>query len=143
MSILLSGVKDTALIGPQCRPSAVQGSDSARSSGAVTLFADDVWTRALGTLAGVSVRPVPAAGLQFESVRTQETPLVVVVLDAPLLVESGAFEALWLQPAVEALRDGALTRLTLVCQEREVSLAATDKWRLWRSRRDWRTALHS
>ena len=125
------------------RRSAAQASVSARARRAVTLFADDVWTRALGTLAGASVRLVSAAGLQFESARTQETPLVVVVLDAPLLVQSGAFEALWLQPAVDALRDRGLTRLTLVCQDREVSLGARDKWRFWRPRRDWRTALQS
>ncbi|MCP5328792.1 MAG: hypothetical protein H7A15_09090 [Sinobacteraceae bacterium] len=104
------------------------------------VYADDAWTRAVVRLAGLElapegVTPDPAAfALAGDA-------LVVARWHAADPPDAAAFEARFLEPALAALRRGALGRLTLVTAGRVVTVEAGDRFRWWRPRRDWLTAL--
>jgi len=50
-------------------------------------------------------------------------------------------DAAWIQPAIEAVRGGVLRGVSIVGNDRCVTLAAGDQWRFWRPTRDVLAAL--
>ena len=60
---------------------------------------------------------------------------------APRSVFVGAFDRGGYEIAIEALRMGVITRLTLLGSDRATDLAAADRWRFWRPRRSLLEAL--
>lgn len=104
------------------------------------VHADEAWTRAVARLAGLELAPEGVAP-EPAAFALAGDALVVARWHATDPPDAAAFEARFLEPALAALRRGALGRLTLVTAERVVTVEAGDRFRWWRPRRDWLTAL--
>ncbi|MCC6172669.1 MAG: hypothetical protein IT481_11635 [Gammaproteobacteria bacterium] len=104
------------------------------------VYADDAWTRAAARLAGVELAP-EGSGPDALAFALDGDALVTARFHAEDPPDAAAFEARFLEPALAALRVGTLGRLTLVTADRAVAVEAGDRFRLWRPRRDWLTAL--
>jgi hypothetical protein len=106
-------------------------------------FGSDAYVRGLWRLAGGETRPMPVdwAAVIGEP-RAQRALAVVEVAE---LLQANASWSLadamaeidrrLISPSVAALRRGELERITLLANDRSLSLRAADRWRLWRRMR--------
>ena len=104
------------------------------------LFSRDAWVRAAARLAAVPLAPeggVPGDG-DFGAAGDLIATATLHDADLPDLE---SFEARHLAPALDAMDDGRLERITLLSADRCVTLAASDRYRVWRPRRPWHSAL--
>ena len=108
------------------------------------VFADDAFSMGLCTLAGGETQQVPAdysalRALVAESSDAQAPAVVVLdsvprdARDAPLLRLDGS----WWQPALAALRNGQLSKLTLLVAGRRCTLRRWHLLRLWSRSKPW------
>lgn len=104
------------------------------------VYSADAWTRAAARLAGRELAPEGALP-DARALRGAGDALVTARFHGECVPDAAAFEARYLQPALEALRGGHLGRLTVVTADRAVAVESADRYRVWRPRRDWLTAL--
>ncbi|MCU0761195.1 MAG: hypothetical protein MUF07_18620 [Steroidobacteraceae bacterium] len=104
------------------------------------VYADDAWTRAAAQLGGARLAAEGCWPGREDFARDADV-LVVARFHGEDVPDAAAFEARYLEPALAALRSGALGRLTVIGAGRSVAAAAADRYRLWRPRRDWLSAL--
>jgi hypothetical protein len=99
------------------------------------VWSDDAWVAALGRLAGGIVEPLPRA-------EDAVAPLLAAAEDSGCAVVpvlgTGLqdLDRLYIAPAARAVSEGRLERFTIAANDRAVRLARTDRWRVWRPRRD-------
>ena len=107
---------------------------TADAHASATLFCSaDPWLRAACQLAAREcVWPAADAVTAIENMLRATAPRSVFV---------GAFDRAGYEFAIEALRSGAITRLTVLGSDRATELAATDRYRLWRPLRSLLEAL--
>jgi hypothetical protein len=133
-------------------PLARQMARSTTHNGApsASFFSDDAYVEGLVQLLGMHCAPPPPtlAGLTATSERR-----IVVTLElftageahsfdaATPLAALEAFDRQWLEPALDELARGSLARCTLIANDRRVSFASRDRWRLWRHSRGALAAL--
>lgn len=116
---------------------------SASSAGWAVVHAEDAWVSSFGQLSGIDVRPLPSdatallAGAAPSPVSGDAVCVVVPCAAQGLAV----LDAAWIQPAVAAVRAGALRSVSIVGNDRCVALMAGDQWRFWRPERDVLAAL--
>lgn len=103
------------------------------------VWSDDAWVAALGRLAALRVEPLPAADAFETLLAVPEDAGCAVVPVAPEGLE--ALDQAFIAPAARALQQGRLERLTVAAEDRAVRVAGTDRWRIWRPRRDLLTAV--
>ncbi len=101
----------------------------------VVIASGDAWVAAVARLSGAKRRG-PVADVAELLSDPADIGIAVLPRCAP------HFESQWLQPAVAALRRGALRELALVGNDRAVGLRDSDRWRFWRPTRGWLAALH-
>lgn len=126
-----------------------QGAASADRSPEAAVFSDDAYMAGLAHLAGARLAPEPPTGIA--QVAAERAPRRIVTLelsgasarpdastyaapDEPLR----ALEALdreWIAPALERVAHRELERLTLIANDRCVSVTAGDLLKVWRRRR--------
>jgi hypothetical protein len=135
--------------GESHRPSAGaggEGASTARSlarvgaAGLRRIHSRDAWVRAVARLAGVEL----AAEGEPPEPRDFGPPgslLAIASLHSGDSPDLAAFEQRLLAPAFAALADGRLDRIRLLAADRCVTATASDRYRVWRPRRPWRTAL--
>ena len=107
------------------------------------VYADDAYVAGLWHASGGETQSVPAdlmALLGDAEWRDSQAPALVVLSaaarslrDAPLPRLDGS----WLAPAMQALRSGQLSRLTVFCGGLQVSVTGLSRWRVWRRARPW------
>ena len=107
------------------------------------VYADDAYVAGLWHASGGETQTVPAdlmALLGDAEWRDSQAPALVVLSaaarslrDAPLPRLDGS----WLAPAMQALRSGQLSRLTVFCGGLQVSVTGLSRWRVWRRARPW------
>jgi len=119
---------------------------SAPSAGWAAVHAEDVWVSSFGQLSGIAVQALPrdATSLLAKLVSAGAAPAVegAVCVIVPCAAQGLAvLDAAWIQPAVEAVRGGVLRGVSIVGNDRCVTLAAGDQWRFWRPTRDVLAAL--
>lgn len=119
---------------------------SAPSAGWVAVHAEDAWVSAFGQLSGIAVQALPrdATSLLAKPASAGAAPPVdgAVCVIVPCAAQGLAvLDAAWIQPAVEAVRGGVLRGVSIVGNDRCVTLAAGDQWRFWRPTRDVLAAL--
>lgn len=118
----------------------------------IAVFSDDAYVEGLSHLAGVRCAPAPtdlaalAAPPESRIVATLElfaTGEAQGRVSAPPtpLASLEALDREWLLPALEQLARGMRTRIALIANDRCISLAARDRWRLWRRPRRGLAAL--
>ena len=107
------------------------------------VYADDAYVAGLWHASGGETQSVPAdltalrADPEWRG--SQGSALVVLsaaargLRDAPL----PRLDASWLAPAMQALRSGQLSRLSVFCGGRQVSVTGLGRWRFWRRARPW------
>lgn len=130
------------------RPATIVGTDDASDgpqpdgSARWRVQADDAWTRAVARLAGFDlVEGAPQAPVGDSA--DEPDQLIVARRYAPDVQDLAAFEHRHLAAALAALRDGTLRRLTIVTADRAIAVEAADRYRFWRPRRGWLTALQA
>jgi hypothetical protein len=140
---------------PLAGPSAASRSDSpdaANGPPAIAVFSDDAYVDGLSHLLGVSCA---SAAARLAALGAPREPRILTTLElftageppcesSSLATPLRSLESLdreWLEPALERVAHGALARCTLVANDRCVSLAARDRWRLWRRPRTALAAL--
>jgi hypothetical protein len=95
----------------------------------------DAWVTAVARLSGAMLcAPVT----ELENLLSNPADLGIAVLPRT----APQFESRWLEPAVAALRRGALREICLLGNDRAVALRAADRLRFWRPSRGWLAALH-
>ncbi|NBU26419.1 MAG: hypothetical protein EBS39_12560, partial [Gammaproteobacteria bacterium] len=102
------------------------------------VWSDDAWVSALGALAGAVVEPLPpddgqGAALEPLLGAAERSVCAVVPLSGRGLA---AFDRGFIAPAVRALQEGRIGRLTVAANDRAVRVERGDRWRLWRPQRD-------
>ena len=110
------------------------------------LFGDDSYVEGLARLCASSCVPVPATGA---AVLAHAARRKVVILEVFHGRDGGntpaqALERLdadWLSDGVRALEDGRIARLTLIANDRRVTMTARSRFKLWRRTRDPLAAL--
>ncbi|HTW37062.1 MAG TPA: hypothetical protein VMD49_00665 [Steroidobacteraceae bacterium] len=109
----------------------------------IAVFSDDAYVEGLSHLAGVRCAPAPP---DLAALGARREPRIVATLELFTTGESqgaapaaptplSSLEALdreWLLPALEQLAHGMRTHIALLANDRCISLAARDRWRLWR-----------
>lgn len=101
------------------------------------VWADETWVKALGTLAGQTVEPMPQDATALLAEGAESGCAVLPVMAHGL----ASLDRRFLVPAAEALRTGRLRRLTVAADDRAVSVTAGDRHRFWRPERDLLSAL--
>ena len=119
---------------------------SAPSEGWAAVHAEDAWVTAFGQLSGIAVHALPrdATSLLAKSASAGAAPAAdgAVCVIVPCAAQGLAvLDAAWIQPAIEAVRGGVLRGVSIVGNDRCVTLAAGDQWRFWRPTRDVLAAL--
>ncbi len=105
------------------------------------VYADDAYVAGLWHASGGETQSVPAdlAALLADPEWQGSQALVVLsaaarsARDAPLQ----RLDASWLLPAMQALRSGQLSRLSVQCGGLQVSVTGLSRWRFWRRARPW------
>jgi len=131
-------VRSLWLWGGDARPAAAPR--AAAGSGVRRVFSDDAWVRAASRLAAVDLAAqgvVPAP----EDFGARGDVVATASLQAAGLPDLADFEHRHLGPAIDALAAGHLDRISVLAADRRVTVAASDRYRLWRPRRPWLTAL--
>ena len=103
-------------------------------------FGSDAYVRGLWRLAGGETRPMPVdwAAVLGEPLAQRALGVVEVAellhANASWSLADAAVEIdrRWVSPSLVALRSGALERLTLLANDRLLTLRAAHRWRLWR-----------
>lgn len=111
------------------------------------LLAADLFARGLWRLAGSAADSLPARlepGIIAPS--SEQRSLVIVISLAQLYGETDdermeALDRSWLQPALDAVRAGAVTQFRLHVNDRLYALKRADLLRFWRPRRPWLEAI--
>ncbi|HTX24982.1 MAG TPA: hypothetical protein VMD03_10020 [Steroidobacteraceae bacterium] len=90
--------------------------------------------RAARTLAGVGAPGAPRIVATLELFARQDEPTGAERSNRATTATRAleAFDRDWLVPALDQLARGSLSRCTLVANDRRVSLASRDRWKLWR-----------
>jgi hypothetical protein len=119
---------------------------SAPYAGWAAVHAEDAWVSAFGQFSGIAVHALPrdAAALLASSASAGAAPPAdgAVCVIVPCAAQGLAvLDAAWIQPAVAAVRGAVLRGVSIVGNDRCVTLTAGDQWRLWRPPRDVLTAL--
>jgi hypothetical protein len=108
-------------------------------SPSAAVFGDDAFMEGLARLCGVRFAAAPKAlpllatgGVSrrivaFELLRTERSSAEIDPLAA-----LERFERDWVAPALEQLRGGELARLTILANDRRLSIGSRDRFRLWR-----------
>lgn len=130
----LAPVNNLWLWGGGAVPAADAGDHPATASD-IVIASGDAWVAALARLSGATLH---AAVTDVAPLLSHPARLGIAVL--PRMAPQ--FESQLLQPAVAALRRGALRELWLVGNDRAVGLRDSDRLRLWRPARGWLAALH-
>ncbi|MGH8259952.1 MAG: hypothetical protein ACREUG_09700, partial [Steroidobacteraceae bacterium] len=120
------------------------GSPASRSiaarSRSAALFSDDAYMAGLAHLVGTRIARGPrvAEGARaLERAVSDDAPCRIVTLE-PCGDPAQAVEILdseWVAPALGLLARRALGRLTLILNDRALTMAAADRFRIWRRRR--------
>jgi hypothetical protein len=133
---------------PLARQIAHSSSDNGPPSAAV--FSEDAYVEGLIQLLGSRCASPPRT---FAALSAARQPRIVVTLElfttgdmealdaATPLLALEAFDRDWLAPALDELARGSLERCTLIANDRRVSFASRDRWRLWRQSRSALAAL--
>ncbi len=133
-------------------PPALASSAADYAQPRVAVFSDDAYVEGLSHLAGVPCAPsgatLAALGARrehrsvatVELFATREPPSQERSTMTPLRSLESLDEA-WLVPALDELARGQLARVALIANDRCVSIAARDRWRLWRRPRAGLSAL--
>jgi hypothetical protein len=128
---------------------------SAAPQGWVALYANDAWVAAFAKLNGIRAQALPRDAATLLSASTSDgvaasqaaasqaagaggAVCVIVPTAGKDLV---ALDAAWIGPAIEAVRQGVLRGVSIVGNDRCVTLTAGDAWRFWRPERDVLAAL--
>jgi hypothetical protein len=109
-------------------------------SGLRRIHSRDAWVRAAARLAAVELAPegeLPSSD-DFGAPGTLLATAGLCEAEAP---EFDEFEQRHLRPAFVALAAGRLDRIGLLSADRCVTATAADRYRVWRPRRPWLTAL--
>ncbi|MFZ9479563.1 MAG: hypothetical protein ACO29T_11715 [Steroidobacteraceae bacterium] len=128
---------------------------STAHEGWAALYADDAWVAAFAQLSGIHAKTLPRDATTLLSVPTADA--VAASQDAAshaagaggavcVILPSAAqglvaLDAAWIGPALEAVRAGTLQCVSIVGNDRCVTLATGDAWRFWRPERDVLAAL--
>lgn len=111
------------------------------------LLADDLFARGLWRLAGASVNSLPPRLEPGMIAPTSEQGSLLIVISLAQLNGASDHERMealdrsWLQPALDAVRAGAVAELRLHLNDRYYALKRTDLLRFWRPRRPWLEAI--
>jgi hypothetical protein len=133
-------------------PAHIERSTAEKGSPSVAVFSDDAYVEGLTHLLGVRCRPAVAS---LASVAAPDSPRVVATLElfsASAAQSEGAaavtplrsldsLDREWIAPALDRLARGALARCALIANDRCLSVASRDLWRLWRRPRKALAAL--
>jgi hypothetical protein len=122
--------------GPPLGPGARVASTDSPSA---AVFGDDAFMEGLARLCGARFAAAPAA---LSALATSGVSRCIVVLEllrsersSPEIDSLAAlerFERDWVAPALEQLRGGELARLTILANDRRLSIGSRDRFRLWR-----------
>ena len=104
------------------------------------IHSTDAWVRAAARLAAAPLAPQGEVAGEGDFGAAGDLIATASLHDADL-PDLESFEARHLAPALAALQAGRLERVTLLSADRRVTLAASDRYRVWRPRRPWLTAL--
>jgi len=110
------------------------------------LFGDDSYVEGLARLCATACERLPAtvATVLARAARRKVVILEVFHLHAGCGAAGQALERLdrdWLSIALQALTDGRIAQLTLIANDRRVTMTARSRFKLWRRRRDPLAAL--
>ncbi|MBU3671322.1 MAG: hypothetical protein FGM43_02145 [Sinobacteraceae bacterium] len=112
---------------------------SAAREGWAALYADDAWVAAFAQLTRIDVRALPRDATALLSAPGADAAMCVVLPSAALGL--AALDAAWIRPAIEAVHEGKLRGVSIVGNDRCVTLSSGDAWRFWRPMRDVLAAL--
>jgi len=103
------------------------------------VFGDDAFMEGLARLCGAHYAPAPPALPALETGGVSRRIVALEVLrsersspDIDPLAALERFERDWVAPALEQLRGGELARLTILANDRRLSIGSRDRFRLWR-----------
>jgi hypothetical protein len=112
-------------------PGAVRA-EEARPHGRTIVFGADAFLAGLCHLLGIALKPLP----QQSAALFTDQPADRLVLVAGIAAESTALlDERLIAPALRALRQGSLGRLTLIANDTRVTLGRHSGWKRWRRAR--------
>jgi hypothetical protein len=118
-----------------------------RPGGLPRLFSDDLFLRGLWRMAGTSSQPLPSSTGAGIIATASEQPSVAIGLALHQLPGENdgermkALDREWLEPALLALRRGALREFRLHMNDRLFIVRRNDLLRFWRRPRPWKEVL--
>jgi hypothetical protein len=108
--------------------------------GFARVFGTDPFVAGYATLLRVPAGGPPADFASLPSAKTDDSVLVQLSarqIGSDTATGLDAIDALWLAPALAAIRRGALRRLRLLVLDSSVELTRARSWRLWQRRAPW------
>lgn len=112
----------------------------ATATGIRQVYSNDAWVRAAARLAAVELAAEDALPAEA-SFGAPGDVLATASLPSGAGADLDDFEHRYLRPAIAALGSGCLDGLSVISADRRVRVAASDRYRVWRPRRAWLTAL--
>jgi hypothetical protein len=114
--------------------------DLRRTQDPVAVYGEDAYAGGLAQLLGSTAQPLPSA---LPSAHFAERTAIIVEAfrlpeGSPISTPLQALEAIdrqWIAPAFDALSRGQVERLTIVANDRCLSVRSRDRLKLWRRRR--------